>query len=153
MIITFRAQNQFTLNNKPQIILSEGIFDNNPVVFIDFEFNWSIVERMKKVAGAKYISAKKCWFIQDEDFDLHQFKSELGGSFVLNTENYKAGNKITKLEIPQEYLAVLKRKRYSENTVKTYTNYFKDFIEYFSDTELEEVIPIIFPFDWFILYL
>ena len=36
---------------------------------------------------------------------------------------------------------ILTIKRYSENTIKIYVNYFKDFIEYFSEKKLEEITP------------
>ena len=129
------------MSTQSKISLTSGVFKEQAVVFIDFEFNWNIVDRMKSVAGAEYISSKKCWFIPGEKFKLQQFKSELGDGFILNTENYKADNKKIKPEILEGYLAVLKRKRYSENTIKTYTNYFSSFIDYFSGAKLEEVPP------------
>lgn len=43
------------------------------------------------------------------------------------------------IEIPKGYLELLLRKRYSHSTIKTYTNYFKQFIIYFQNQELNTV--------------
>jgi site-specific recombinase XerD len=45
------------------------------------------------------------------------------------------------LQLPKEYLELLTRKRYSPNTIKTYTCYFRDFIRYFSDHDLQSITP------------
>ena len=81
------------MKTTPQIVLSEGIYKEQPVAFIDFEFRWDIVDRMRKISGATYISSEKCWYIDKGKFKLQQFKSELGDDFVFNTENLKTANK------------------------------------------------------------
>ena len=78
----------------PQIMLSEGIYKQQPVVCIDFEFRWDIVERMKKISGATYISLKKCGYINESEFDLTQFKTTITDDFVLNSDNCEASNKL-----------------------------------------------------------
>jgi site-specific recombinase XerD len=42
-------------------------------------------------------------------------------------------------QIPREYLELLTRKRYSQNTIKTYTCYFREFIRYFDDRDLKSI--------------
>jgi len=44
------------LKNYPQIILSDGEYKNNPVVFIEFDFNWSLVDKVRKFEGTNYIA-------------------------------------------------------------------------------------------------
>ncbi|NOR87554.1 MAG: tyrosine-type recombinase/integrase [Bacteroidales bacterium] len=44
-----------------------------------------------------------------------------------------------KVKIPVEYKDLLDQRRYSENTKKTYCNYFADFIRYFEGMELSEI--------------
>ena len=39
----------------------------------------------------------------------------------------------------KEYMNLLIQKRYSENTIKTYCNYFKDFCIYFNNKALETI--------------
>ena len=45
----------------------------------------------------------------------------------------------SKLKLPKGYLELLKQKRYSESTIKTYSAYFKDFMHYFSERELDTI--------------
>ena len=39
----------------------------------------------------------------------------------------------------KEYMDLLIQQRYSENTIKTYCNYFKDFCIYFNNKVLETI--------------
>ena len=42
-------------------------------------------------------------------------------------------------ELIEKYKDLLIQKRYSENTIKTYCNYFKDFLIYFEAEKLEKI--------------
>lgn len=44
-----------------------------------------------------------------------------------------------KREIPKEYLKALEVKRYSKHTIKSYTSMFSEFINYFNNTNLDEI--------------
>jgi site-specific recombinase XerD len=57
-----------------------------------------------------------------------------GEQFELNTEKLKLD-----LSIPKQYIDQLKQKRYSESTIRTYTSYFEDFINYFSNHEIQNL--------------
>ncbi|MCK5135469.1 MAG: tyrosine-type recombinase/integrase [Bacteroidales bacterium] len=41
--------------------------------------------------------------------------------------------------LPRGYLELLERKRYSQSTIKTYTNYFRQFMYYFRDQDLNTI--------------
>lgn len=41
--------------------------------------------------------------------------------------------------LPQGYLSILEQKRYSINTIRTYTKYFRDFQEYFLGRTLKDI--------------
>ena len=122
------------MSNTPQIELSEGFHNEKPVVFIDFEFDWGIIDLLKSYSKAKYIHNEKRWFIKKELFDFYEVVKIFGEKRDLNSD---------KLQIyfsaPENYEAILKRKRYSENTIKTYTNYFEDYAAYFSNKELSDI--------------
>ncbi|MCK9612093.1 MAG: tyrosine-type recombinase/integrase [Bacteroidales bacterium] len=55
------------------------------------------------------------------------------------TEQKEKKNYGNERKIPDEYLEKLKLKRYSENTIRTYTGAFSDFINYFGTKELHEI--------------
>ncbi len=122
------------MRNSPQIVLSEGLHNNKPVIFIDFEFDREIINLLKSYSKAKFSYNEKRWFIKKEVFDYYEVVLTLGGKVKINSDKLQIY-----FSIPKEYEAILKRKRYSENTIKTYSNYFKDFIAYFSEKKLPEI--------------
>lgn len=124
------------MNNRPQIILSNGNFNNNPVVFIDFEFEWDIVNLLRTFSNAVYIATDKRWYIKKELFNYTPLLQLFGSKYEIDTDGLHLH-----LAVPETYKAVLKRKRYSPNTINTYTKYFEDFRNYFSDRELADIKP------------
>lgn len=122
------------MNTHAQITLSEGTLSDKPVVFIDFKFDWDIVNQLKIFPNAVYLPEVQRWYIKKELFNYTQVLQFFGEKFELNTNKLKLN-----LTLPQLYHDKLKQKRYSENTIKTYTKYFKDFIDYFSARELDTV--------------
>ncbi len=136
MLIFKMSKTLNPLNKLPQISLSEGIVKEKRVVFIDFEFDWEIVNQLRLFSDAIYLPAEKRWYIKKEQFNYIQFLQQFGVRYDINTYHLNLN-----LNIPEQYVAKLKQKRYSENTIKTYTKYFKDFIHYFSDCELSEIKP------------
>ena len=57
MVIIFIQSNQKSMQSSPQILLSVKIHKEQPDVFVKSEFSWIIVELMKKIFGAAYISS------------------------------------------------------------------------------------------------
>lgn len=67
---------------------------------------------------------------------LQAQKKETKSSAVANDPK---GNKRVKADLPDGYLEKLERKRYSEQTIRTYTGYFNDFAVYFTGRNLEDI--------------
>lgn len=44
-----------------------------------------------------------------------------------------------RIQLPRGYMELLKQKRYSESTIKTYSAYFKDYIHYFASRDLTDI--------------
>jgi len=61
--------------------------------------------------------------------------------------NFDLGNKGTRevkekiKNLPRGYLDLLQRKRYSQSTIDCYTNYFRQFMTYFRDADLQKIRP------------
>ena len=85
----------------------------------------------------------KSWYVQKQDFNLGQFKRKFSNlakidysALKLNTkpiynENLKRDYSYRKkTKLPKGYLELLKQKRHSNSTVKTYSAYFRDFIHF-----------------------
>lgn len=142
------------MNNLPQITLSKGSFKDRPVVFIDFEFNWNIVDLIKTYSKANYVQADKHWFVPKENFNLNEFFTLFRSKAFIN---YTALQKLSKTlpdkkilkdysyrsstKLPKNYTNKLSQKRYSQNTIRTYSGYFKDFVHHFKKEKLDEITP------------
>ncbi|WP_321373062.1 site-specific tyrosine recombinase/integron integrase [uncultured Draconibacterium sp.] len=94
----------------------------------------------------------RSWYVLKKDFDHDRFIQEFkdladidDSSLKLNTQAvYTAPLKRDyayrkNIELPKGYLELLKQKRYSENTIKTYSSYFKDYIHYFESRNLSQI--------------
>ncbi len=134
------------MNQIPRISLSEGIFKNNSVIFIDFDYDANIVSLMRKYAKATYIPKYKKWYVLKDRFKPDEFNNFFDKECIIDKIKLKPN-----IKVPSEYLNILNIKRYSKNTIKTYVNYFKDFIEYFPEKELEEIT--VHEINNYILYL
>ena len=122
------------MQTAPQILLSEGNFKNNQVVFIDFKYNANIVSLMREYSKATYIPKYKRWYVLRDRFKPAEFNNFFDKEYIYDKIELKPN-----VKLPSEYLNVLEIKRYSKNTIKTYINYFKDFIEYFFEKELDNI--------------
>ena len=89
MIITFNVPNQSTLNNRPQIKLSEGNFNKKSVVFIDFEFNWDLVNLLRNYSNSIYIGSEKRWYILKQNFNLNHFFNRVNEIAFVDYSNFK----------------------------------------------------------------
>ena len=134
------------MNQIPRISLSEGILKNNSVVFIDFDYDANIVSLMRKYAKATYIPKDRRWYVLKDMFESDEFNKIFDKKYIIDKIKLKPN-----IKVPSEYLNILVIKRYSKNTIKTYVNYFKDFIEYFPEKELDEIT--VHEINNYILYL
>ncbi|WP_319500624.1 site-specific tyrosine recombinase/integron integrase [uncultured Draconibacterium sp.] len=96
----------------------------------------------------------KCWYLPKPDFDLHYFFETLKNHAYINYDALKrtngeppekeSGTPVsypyrTSTKLPEGYLEKLEQKRYSASTIKTYVAYFKDFIHYFGESEIDKL--------------
>lgn len=141
---------------KPRITLHKGALEERKVVMIYFDYEQSLIEVIRTFRGAWWNPDFRCWCIPQDVFDLHWFilvmeplaeidhsrlKSESSQPIYPNPDipipkpssvkpkNEKPRKKAVNL--PDDYLEKLERKRYSPNTISAYTGYFKDFIREF----------------------
>jgi site-specific recombinase XerD len=135
------------LTDKPKITLNHESHRGKQIVALHFKYNEELIKEVKKIKGARWSQSKKCWYLSKDSFILKtvlevlQEKSFVDYSSLENTGRpiEKKPQIKTKVKIPAAYFDILDIKRYSENTKKTYTNYFSDFIKYFSDKVLEDI--------------
>ncbi len=137
---------------RPQIKLEYGTHRQQEVVLVRFEYNQAIADRLKELFGVWWSKSHGCWLIAMDDFDLGLFFEGLRDLAYINysalkittepeyTPPLKRDYSYRKTQqLPNGYLEILKQKRYSQSTIKTYVAYFKDFSYYFSERDLEEL--------------
>ena len=145
---------------KTQIELQKGVFQERKVIMIFFEYKQSIIEMLRTFKSAWWNPDLHCWCIPRDIFDLDWFKVVMGPTAEIddsklfeNTTTRKpilskpeqSKQKTRKkpekkdVQLPDDYLEKLERRRYSPNTIATYTSYFKDFIREFGFENLESI--------------
>jgi len=140
------------LNKKPDITLSSAIHREQPVVKVEFAWNRELIDELKARTNARWSANMNCWYIPKDKFVLGEFFTAMkpvawidysAVKIVDEPENPKPKKRDyshrRNIELPKGYTELLHQKRYSKNTIKTYTAYFKDFIHYFSESNLEKI--------------
>lgn len=117
-------------------------------ILLRFPFSKEHIAKMKTIPYYFWNKEQKQWHFPYSqnilDVIQHYFKAfeysieckylNTKGIDKKELKNYKNERKC-----PPEYLEKLKLKRYSENTIRTYTGSFTDFINYYKDKELQEI--------------
>ena len=138
---------------KPCITLSKGTHHEEPVVKVEFAYNLPLINKIKKLPGTRWSVSQKWWYVPEKDFDLGDFFAALReDAFVdysaLSKKKRSGSNSADKplkqefcpeIPLPEGYLELLKQKRYSESTIKTYTHYFREFRRYFEGRKLNDI--------------
>ena len=139
------------MSYKPNIILQKGKHNEKEVIFIRFDFNNEIKNKIKSINGSHYSPSNKVWYLPIDIFNLNSFFSYMQAYAYIDYSAIKEENtlrttvdKVTKevkrkVDLPQAYVNFLDQKRYSTSTKSTYTNYFADFIRYFHHRKLESI--------------
>ncbi|WP_372751986.1 tyrosine-type recombinase/integrase [Labilibaculum sp.] len=127
-----------------EIHLSAENHRNKEVIAFRFGFDDEIKRRLKNHFQVVWSQTKKYWWIERKDFDFKEFKKVFASNEISFDRKKKQPAKspkkdIVKPALPKEYLDKLEQKRYSQSTIKTYSNYFRDFQFYFMDRNINEI--------------
>lgn len=144
------------MNSIKRIQLKPAEYKGEPIVQAFFEYDETLKNLVWQTNGFKWSSSMKCWYIPKTKFDLGLFfKTAEGKAFIDYSELKSPANPSPKTDnenleprnyphrnstiLPKGYLETLQQKRYSESTKSTYSSYFKDFQNYFSEHLLENI--------------
>ncbi len=132
----------------PTIYLSKSIHKEGHQIFIRFDYNTKLITLIKSINGSCWSSSKKSWYLKNTPNNLKAIFSTLKGITEINTEHFpftKNSESITapkvliEKKVPKVYLDLLLRRRYSQNTIKVYMSFFKDFLNYLGEKQLKLV--------------
>ncbi|MBA7580123.1 hypothetical protein ES708_22014 [subsurface metagenome] len=134
---------------KPEIKLEYSHHRDQEVVLIKFDYDKGLIDEVKKLAGSRWSQTKRCRYIPADNFHLDTFLNKISGIADIDASNIKdrgisniSTGRIKKsllTKLPKGYLEILEQKRYAKSTIKTYTTYFRQFVDYFSEQSLEKV--------------
>jgi len=142
------------LTTQPNITLKRGSHRGQAVIQIVFPYNQKIIDLLRKTTNARWSRTMHCWYMAEKDFVLKQFfpamkplayidysalKNEPHKNTPLKASQKNKANRNKNISLPKGYLERLQQERYSENTIKIYTHYFKDFVAEFSGRKLSEI--------------
>ena len=136
----------------PTIVLRKARHRNQMVVTLRFDYDQQLIDCVKQEAGARWSQTMGCWYVPEEQFDLHTFFEALKGMAFIDYSGLKKEKQAPQreekvrdyshrkqIELPKGYLEKLEQKRYSASTIRSYSAYFKDFLFYFRTQTPEKI--------------
>ncbi|MCD6354897.1 MAG: phage integrase N-terminal SAM-like domain-containing protein [Prolixibacteraceae bacterium] len=140
------------MTNRPQIKLENGEHRRIPVVWVRFDYNQNIIKRLKATTPAGWSQSTNCWYIIKEEFNLNKFFNNLKELAFIDYSALKKSQETiaqkhqplkkarkTLGTLPPGFLEKLEQERYSPNTIKIYSHYFREFVSEFNDKALENI--------------
>lgn len=99
-----------------------------PRIAVYFEKNAEWIARIKKLEDARWSQTLKAWHVPDNEENRKRFKLEL--PIVLSEIH---------LQKIEQFKRWLSSKRYSPNTIKTYSEALHTFLKYYHDKPIEQI--------------
>lgn len=97
-------------------------------IAVTFEKNQELINRFKKLDGAKWSATLKMWHLPDT--------AEYRQKFKIPAEKQLSAEARQQIE---KFVQWLRSKRYSESTIKTYTEAIRIFLQFFSEKALNDI--------------
>lgn len=122
----------FLVNCVTHAMKLENIFKDGIAYFgLALPYDAELITKAKKLQG-KWNPELKIWLFKSNP----ETKKSLATNFELNIP--PSGAKSTH-SVPQAYIDLLERRRYSQNTIHTYVSLFEQFLRYFDKTKPQDL--------------
>lgn len=129
-------------NHELSITLKRDHIRNRDVIKVFFRFDETIIQVLKGIPGTYWEPELKCWIVPYNPMHVEYLKESLAAHAEIKEWTNPDGPSIpTDYCLPKGYLERLERKQYSQNTIKTYTSYMRDFVKAFRNRRLDDVTP------------
>ncbi len=112
-----------------------GVHNNKDVIFIKFDYDKHLIERVKQLPGAKWSRQNNAWYVTDNDYFRTKF----------NLPPRQTGKRMLMKIHPanqqalQQLIDHLELKKYSLNTLKTYRNEFAQLLYAIEDKNVNDL--------------
>ncbi|MFT5754491.1 MAG: integrase/recombinase XerD [Flavobacterium sp.] len=107
-----------------------GTHNDQKVIFIQFEKDSALIQEVKKIPGSVWSQHKKSWYVLDTE--------ENRNLFHLPSKNIQLPSKEGILHI-QKFKNYLQSKRYSENTIRTYSDALRSFLVFHNQISIFDI--------------
>ena len=133
---SFRSLKPFEPMNVPPVTYELGTQQGQAVIFIRFDYNAQLIERVKKLIGVRWSPDQKAWYVRDtvsfrEKFGLPP-KPVVGKSALLHL---RPVNQAALLRLVE----TLQLKSYSPNTINSYRNEFAQLLHVLKDKNVDDL--------------
>lgn len=117
--------------------------DGMVILFLRFSYDDELIHLSKSI-GCRWSVSKRSWFLYLSNNNIELIKEVFRNKAELIFVEIQSGSNKEKVkrvpkEVPSEYENLLVRKRYSANTIKTYTSMFQSFLNYYYEKDLKEI--------------
>ncbi len=142
---SIRIENQTENQSKPGEILVVNA--NRRLLKIYFSYHRDIVSLLKSIPLSRWYAEDNCWTMPYTEYGMEELH-KIAGSFhlefrVINPSTGKGVARKAKhpgyLKCPDSFVQKLKELRYSENTLKSYTDMFEEFINHYPKLNVDEI--------------
>jgi site-specific recombinase XerD len=149
------AENQPT--NEKSILLKRFFHRGANQIGLLFEYDKELIAIAKSL-NARWTRTHKCWYLPEEESTKHKIMNAFRGRAWVDAKALYGGrepvvktienkpeshrtkrNKPELVALPEEFLELLKRRRYSPNTIDSYCSVFRAFAAYFSPKHPSEI--------------
>lgn len=143
---------------QPEVVIEAVFLPQKGQVFMEnekgrlklrFAFHEELIKAVKKIPFYRWDTDHKQWsipYLPKYEQELRRKIEELGMELIYREAVDTHSQSRTKLDTqsftkvcPPEYIQKLQERRYSLQTLKTYTSLFTEFINFFPDRELDEL--------------
>jgi integrase/recombinase XerD len=127
---------------------------NKQVLLLKFTYNQELINCIKKNFNASWSNTNKAWYIPYSIENLQQISQLLEGKAVINVsvvkqrpeQHTKLSHDIKNYSLSREsqeqihkFKSFLQSRRYSENTISTYTEALSTFLKYYSGKKVADI--------------
>ena len=125
------------MTTNSNVILECATHKGNSQITIRFAYNTEIINILKSLNGIKWSKSLKSWYLLKSSENINKILNLLENHNIPFTNRVSIRNKKHTTTFPTSYELLLKRKRYSTNTIKVYTSFLKKFIDYLNNKPIE----------------
>ncbi|WP_226742928.1 tyrosine-type recombinase/integrase [Polaribacter gangjinensis] len=133
------------MKNLPTIVLEQAVYKKNPRLLIRFPYDSLLIQHVRQIDGATWSKTLRVWHVADTKENLASiiaiFKdvATVDISKIGTNEVFRRNLTEAQRTLLNNFYLYLKGKRYSESTIQTYTFFVADFVNFHTETALEEL--------------